>query len=69
MRPTGWVDHTERVLSLAAEAQTALLELQADYFAGVWAHHGQKQFNFLEAGDIDVVASPNPARGQPADRR
>ena len=29
------------------------LELQADYFAGVWAYHGQKQFHFLDAGDID----------------
>jgi predicted metalloprotease len=29
------------------------LELQADYFAGVWAYHGQKRFNFLEAGDVE----------------
>jgi uncharacterized protein len=29
------------------------LELQADYLAGVWAYHGQKQFNFLESGDIE----------------
>lgn len=29
------------------------LELQADYLAGVWAHHAQKRFNFLEKGDID----------------
>lgn len=29
------------------------LELQADYLAGVWAHHGQKRFNFLESGDVD----------------
>jgi predicted metalloprotease len=29
------------------------LELQADYLAGVWAHHADKQFKFLEAGDID----------------
>ena len=29
------------------------LELQADYLAGVWAHHGQKKFNFLEKGDIE----------------
>jgi predicted metalloprotease len=28
------------------------LELQADYLAGVWAHHGQKQFNFIRPGDI-----------------
>ncbi len=29
------------------------LELQADYFAGVWAHHGQEKFNFLEKGDVE----------------
>ena len=28
-------------------------ELQADYLAGVWAHHTQRQFNALERGDID----------------
>ena len=28
------------------------LELQADFFAGVWAHHGQKMYNFLEEGDL-----------------
>lgn len=29
------------------------LELQADFLAGVWAHHAQKQFNILEGGDLD----------------
>lgn len=29
------------------------LELQADYLAGVWAHHAQRKFNYLERGDID----------------
>jgi predicted metalloprotease len=29
------------------------LELQADYLAGVWAHHGQEEFKFLEKGDIE----------------
>lgn len=29
------------------------LELQADYFAGVWAHHANKQRNILEAGDVE----------------
>ena len=28
------------------------LELQADFLAGVWAHHAEKQFNSLEEGDI-----------------
>lgn len=29
------------------------LELQADYFAGVWAHHAQQQRQILEPGDIE----------------
>ena len=28
------------------------LELQADFYAGIWAHHAQKQFQFLEKGDL-----------------
>jgi predicted metalloprotease len=27
--------------------------LQADFLAGVWAHHAQEKFNFLEKGDIE----------------
>jgi len=29
------------------------LELQADFLAGMWAHHDQKMFGSLEAGDIE----------------
>ena len=29
------------------------LELQADFFAGVWANHAQRRFRFLEPGDIE----------------
>lgn len=29
------------------------LELQADFFAGVWAYHDNKMFNSIEDGDID----------------
>jgi uncharacterized protein len=35
-----------------ANRMSVRLELQADYFAGVWAHHGQEKFNFLEPGDV-----------------
>ncbi len=28
------------------------LELQADFFAGVWANHAQRRFKFLDPGDI-----------------
>ena len=29
------------------------LELQADFLAGVWAHHAQRRFAILEPGDIE----------------
>jgi len=29
------------------------LELQADYLAGVWAHHAQRMKNILEPGDVE----------------
>ena len=36
------------------------LELQADYLAGVWAHDGQKRFNFIESGDVEsAIKSAN----------
>lgn len=30
------------------------LELQADFYAGVWAHHDNKNFNSIEDGDIEA---------------
>ncbi len=35
-----------------ANQESVRLELQADYLAGVWAHHAQKNFDILESGDI-----------------
>ncbi|MCA9321559.1 MAG: zinc metallopeptidase, partial [Planctomycetes bacterium] len=29
------------------------LELQADYFAGCWAHHAEQRYQILERGDLD----------------
>jgi len=29
------------------------LELQADFYAGIWAYHDNKMYNSLEAGDIE----------------
>ncbi|MCE9530643.1 MAG: neutral zinc metallopeptidase [Planctomycetes bacterium] len=31
------------------------LELQADFLAGVWAHHMDKEFKFLESGDVEAA--------------
>lgn len=39
------------------------LELQADFFAGVWAYHDQKMKNVLEAGDIEEALSAATAVG------
>jgi predicted metalloprotease len=36
-----------------ANRTSVMLELQADFYAGVWAHYDQKMKNVLEAGDID----------------
>lgn len=39
------------------------LELQADYLAGVWAHYGQKQFQFIEPGDVEAAIKSANAIG------
>jgi uncharacterized protein len=39
------------------------LELQADYLAGVWAHHGQRKFNFIEPGDVEAAIKSANAIG------
>jgi hypothetical protein len=36
-----------------ANALSVLMELQADCFAGVWAHHAHKQRQILEPGDVE----------------
>lgn len=39
------------------------LELQADYFAGVWAHHTQKAKSVLESGDLEEALRAASAIG------
>ncbi|OWK44358.1 neutral zinc metallopeptidase [Fimbriiglobus ruber] len=39
------------------------LELQADYLAGVWAYHADKQFHILEDKDIDEALKTADAIG------
>ncbi len=39
------------------------LELQADFFAGVWAHHAQRTKNILEPGDLEEALRAASAIG------
>lgn len=39
------------------------LELQADFLAGMWAHHAQQQWNILEPGDIEEALNAASAIG------
>lgn len=43
----------QRLSETRANQLTVRLELQADFFAGVWAHHADLMFDSLEEGDID----------------
>ncbi|OSZ78529.1 metalloprotease [Chitinophagaceae bacterium IBVUCB1] len=53
----GITDKVHAMRSRLSEAEynklSVKLELQADFFAGVWAHHAQQMNNILEAGDIE----------------
>jgi predicted metalloprotease len=55
------VDEKRRTLPKAEfNTWSVRLELQADYLAGVWAHHGQKMFNFIQPGDVEsAIKSAN----------
>ncbi|MBT8045204.1 MAG: neutral zinc metallopeptidase [Verrucomicrobiae bacterium] len=53
MKRTDYVHSQRRKLSDADYNKLSVrLELHADFLAGVFAHHGQEQFKFLERGDI-----------------
>ncbi|KDN53774.1 KPN_02809 family neutral zinc metallopeptidase [Flavobacterium seoulense] len=49
-----------------ANKLSVALELQADFYAGVWTHYNQKMNNILEAGDLDEALSAAHAVGDDA---
>ncbi len=52
-----------RVDKRAANQLSVRLELQADYLAGVWAHHAQKMKHILEPGDVEEALRAASAVG------
>lgn len=46
-----------------ANQQSVRVELQADFYAGVWAHYAQQSLGVLEAGDIEEALDAATAIG------
>jgi uncharacterized protein len=58
------VQGNKRRMSEAESNQMSVrTELQADYLAGVWAHHAQKMKNILEPGDLEEALGAASAVG------
>ena len=61
---TGQIEQQKRRLSKAEGNKLSVkLELQADFLAGVWAHHDHKMNNILERGDIEEAMNAASAVG------
>ena len=52
-----------RISETEMNALSVRLELQADFFAGVWAHHAQKQKKWLDPGDLEEALNAATAIG------
>jgi predicted metalloprotease len=53
----------DRASEQEANALSVRMELQADCFAGVWAHHAQRTRQILEPGDIEEALNAASAIG------
>ncbi|HOP13267.1 neutral zinc metallopeptidase [Lentimicrobium sp.] len=52
-----------RLSQREANALTVKLELQADFLAGLWAHHADRMMDILETGDIEEALRAAAAVG------
>ncbi len=63
----GIADKMERKRRQLSEEEynkySVMMELQADFFAGVWAHHAQEMKNILDPGDIEEALNAANAIG------
>jgi predicted metalloprotease len=53
----------QRVSEGEANDLSVRLELQADFFAGVWAHHAERNWQILEPGDVEEALRAASAIG------
>jgi predicted metalloprotease len=56
----------QRVGKEEANELSVRLELQADFFAGVWAHHAERSWQILEPGDVEEALRAASAIGDDA---
>jgi uncharacterized protein len=63
----GTADKVRRLRQQLSETEynkySVTMELQADFYAGVWAHHTQKMKNILDEGDIEEALNAASAIG------
>lgn len=53
----------QKMRARKSQAESVGIELQADCFAGVWAHHANSERDFIEPGDIDEALATAAAVG------
>jgi uncharacterized protein len=56
-------EQRQQLPEVEANKLTVRLELQADFYAGIWAYHAQQNFNILEPGDIEEALGAASAVG------
>jgi predicted metalloprotease len=63
----GWSDQVHAAQQRTGKVQrnklSVRLELQADYLAGVWAHHAHRTRQILEMGDVEAALAAASAIG------